>query len=149
MQFISCHDGRIFTANRQCQLSGTGKRPFKTGLTALDELLPAGALACGAVHEILARPQDGAARFFALLLARAAGGWIVWCDPKPTPSPHAIAAAGVKMEKLFLLHPGTQADQTCAIAECMQCKGVAATIAQADKLSRIEARRYQLAAEKG
>lgn len=147
MQFISCHDGRIFkTAS---QWAGPQKKGFQTGLSALDDLLTGRGIARGAVHEVLSLPNHGVPRFFALLLAKAASGVIVWCDPRQTLYPPAIAVAGVPMEKLFLLHPTTQADQSWAIAECMQCKGVAATIAQVGKLSRIETRRYQLATEKG
>lgn len=147
MQFISCHDGRIFkTAG---QWAGPRKRGFQFSLPALDGLLPDGGIVRGAVHEVLSLPQQPVPRFFALLLARSVGGVIVWCDPKHTLYPPAVAAAGVSMERLFLLHPNNQTDQSWAIAECMQCKGVAATIAQVGKLSRIETRKYQLAAEKG
>jgi protein ImuA len=76
-------------------------------------------------------------------------GAIVWCDPQHTLYPPAVAAAGVPLEKLFLLYPSNPAEQLWAITECLRCKGVAATIAQVSSLSRIEARRLQLAAERG
>ena len=41
------------------------------------------------------------------------------------------------------------ADENWAIAECLRCRGVSATIASPRRLSRIEARRFQLAAERG
>jgi len=150
MQFVSCHNGQIFTsaANQWNSLTNP-KRSFQTGLSAIDDLLPGKALARGAVHEILSDPKHPTPRFFALLLAKAVNGTIVWCDPEGVVYPPAIAAAGVSLEKLYLLHPTTQADQSWAIAECMRCKGVGATIAQAGKLSRIEARRLQLATEQG
>jgi protein ImuA len=150
MQFISCHNGRIFADRGQC-LSGTAgaTKSFRTNLPLIDELLPANAFVRGAVHEILFQPCHKTPRFFALLLARAAGGNIVWCDPDHTLYPPAALAAGIPMEKLFLLHPKSAADQFWAVAECMRCKGVGATIAQASRLSRIEARKLQLAAEKG
>jgi hypothetical protein len=50
---------------------------------------------------------------------------------------------------LFLLRPKTTAEQTWAVAECMACPGVTATVAEAGELSRVEARRFQLAAERG
>jgi hypothetical protein len=157
MKFISCHNGKIFTATTtpdwQCHFSptvGFAKKSFQTGLSALDGLLPNSAFARGAVHEILSESRrQTTPRFFALLLARAAGGNIIWCDPQRALYPPAVAAARIPIEKLFLLHPKTQADQSWAIAECMRCRGVGVTIAQVSKLSRIEARRLQLAAEKG
>ncbi len=147
MQFISCHNGQIFTAT--AQWASPRARSFRTGLSAIDELLPGSSFARGAIHEILAEPNHGTPRFFSLLLGRAAGGVIIWCDPLGALYPPAVAAAGIPLEKFFLLHPATAADQSWAIAECMCCKGVGATIAQVPRVSRIEARRLQLAAEKG
>ena len=150
MQFVSCHNGRIFTTTAQWQCNGAApRRTFKTGLSAIDDLLPGQAFVRGAVHELLSDPRHGLPLSFALLLARANSGAIVWCDPQETLYPPAVAAAGVPLEKLFLLHPKNQADQSWAIAECMRCKGVGVTIARVAKLSRIEARRLQLTAERG
>jgi protein ImuA len=148
MQFVSCHNGQIFKTSA-ATITSSKNRTFVTGLSAIDALMPGGGFPRGSVHEILSDPNYGTPRFFALLLAKSLGGVIVWCDPDGTLYPPAVAAAGVPMEKLYLLHPKTQADQSWAIAECMRCKGVSATIAQVGKLSRIEARRLQLAAEQG
>ena len=74
---------------------------------------------------------------------------LIWCDPTGQLYPPAIAAAGIPLERLYLLHPKTLAEQTWAIAECLRCKGVGATVAQVGHLSRLEARRLQLAAERG
>jgi protein ImuA len=147
MQFISCHNGQLFKSASQWGSSGT--KSFHIGLSAIDDLLPADGLARGAVHELLSASRHPTPRFFALLIARATSRAIVWCDPRRTLYPPAVEAAGIPLEKIFLLHPQTPQDQSWAIAECMQCKGVGATIAQVSKLSRIEARRLQLAAEKG
>ena len=76
-------------------------------------------------------------------------GAIVWCDPQGKLYPPAIAAMGVPLDRLFLLRPKTIADENWAIAECLRCRGVSATIASPRRLSRIEARRFQLAAERG
>jgi protein ImuA len=148
MQFVSCHNGQIFKTSA-ATIASPKNRTFVTGLSAIDTLMPGGAFPRGSVHEILSDPNYGTPRFFALLLAKSLNGVIVWCDPEGTLYPPAVAAAGVPMEKLYLLHPKTQADQSWAIAECMRCKGVSATIAQVGRLSRIEARRLQLAAEQG
>jgi len=187
MRFVSCHNGQIFTTTRQWDSpdsTGPTSRGFRTGLAAIDQLLPHGLFARGAVHEILTEPRHGTPRFFPLLLARAAAGadrmmgrWgdgqrdlvhltsphhsicpsphlpvcspIVWCDPRRTLYPPAVAASGVPPEKLFLLYPSNAAEQLWAITECLRCKGVAATIAPVSRLSRTEARRLQLAAERG
>ena len=158
---------------------GAGGAAFVTGLAALDALPPRGAFARGAVHEILSDPLDGTPLFLAMLLTRGAmgvegGGWRVedetkagarsllstphpppstssiWCDPRGTLYPPALAAHGIPLDRLFLLHPRAAADQTWAVAECLRCRGVAAVVACVDyHLSRVEARRLQLSAERG
>src|SRR3954468_12060031 len=127
---------------------------FSTGLQALDALAPGGALRRGVVHEILADPADGTPLFFATLLARSScgAGAIVWCDPGHEIYPPALAAQGIDLDRLFLLQPKTPAEQTWAVGECLKCKGVGAVVAAlkpSQRLTRLEARRLQLAAERG
>lgn len=152
MQFVSCHNGQIFTTQQWQGAAENTARGFATGLPAIDELLPHQRFARGVIHELLAMPNHPTPRFFALLLAKAATGAkspLVWCDPLQTLFPPAIAAAGIPLENVYLLNPRTQVEQSWAVAECMRCKGVSATIAQVSRLTRLEARRLQLAAEKG
>ena len=141
-----------------------------SGLPALDALAPGGALARGVVHELLADPADGAPLFVAMVLARSGtggpsvsedeehgraaratgSGAVVWCDPGCELYPPALAAHGVPLDRLFLLRPRDNAEQTWAVAECLRCKGVAAVVASIHyPLSRVEARRLQLSAERG
>jgi protein ImuA len=167
MQLISCHNGRLLTSALAEQNLPQAK-VFTTGLSALDELLPHGGFVRGAIHEILAEKKHGTPRFFALLLAARGTGFqpvrenqhglkthatkagaIVWSEPRHELYPPAIAGLGIPLDRLYLLHPQSTADQIWAITECLRCRGIAATIAQIDRLSRIEARRLQLAAETG
>jgi hypothetical protein len=53
------------------------------------------------------------------------------------------------LEQIFLLRPKNAEDEVWALAECMGCRGVAVTVARPPQLSRIQARRLQLAAERG
>ena len=159
MQLISCHDGRLLTLD-EARLGGSSGRVFRTGLEALDDLLPGGAFACGSVHELLSQPMHGKPLFAATILARgavrgepgvsgpAASGVIVWCDPEGELYPPALAARGISLDRLFLLRP-KPADLNWAVAECLRCKGVSAVVAAVPRLSRVEARRLQLAAECG
>jgi protein ImuA len=152
MQFVSCHNGQIFTTQQWQGAAGGAGRGFATGLAAIDELLPQRRLARGVIHEILAMPSHPTPRLFALLLAKAATGAtapLVWCDPLQTLFPPAIAAAGIPLKNVYLLNPRNAAEQSWAVAECMRCRGVGATIAPVSRLTRLEARRLQLAAEKG
>lgn len=154
-------------------------KSFRTGLVALDALAPGQVFARGAVHELLTPPAAGRAMFAALMLARAAANRmpndpgrmqsqanpssvgtlhssfcisfspIICCDPIAALYPPAVAALGIPLEQLYLLRPQSLADQTWAIAECLRCPGVAAVVASTSRLSRVQARRLQLAAEQG
>jgi hypothetical protein len=196
MKLLTCHNGQLHAARSEfASIDANRRSSFVTGFAALDELLPNGAFARGAVHELLAIPSHPSPFFIALMFARAAMeekkfepqintdehrlkrntklnfgkpasefylcssvficgskslcGAIVWCDPQGKLYPPAVAAMGVPLDRLFLLRPKTIPDENWAIAECLRCRGVSATIASPRRLSRIEARRFQLAAERG
>lgn len=76
-------------------------------------------------------------------------GAIIWCDPTGEIYPPALANFGIPLDRLFLLKTRNDRETVWAIAECLRCKGVAAVVAAPPALSRIEARRLQLAAERG
>jgi protein ImuA len=166
MQVITCHRGKLQTVTETYLASkNTG---FRTGFPAIDHLLPGGVFAKGAIHELLSQPGQPRPLFFATLLARTAmlvkdketrrpgdkerateGRVGVWCDPQGQIYPPAVAAAGIPLEQLLFLRPRTPADQIWAVAECLRCRGVSVTLAQLGRLSRIETRKLQLAAEAG
>jgi protein ImuA len=171
MRLIAAHDGKLHTLDSNTPASGpaSDNRGFSSTLPQLDAIAPGGAFARAAVHELLTEPNDGHAIFMAMLLAMAQGknvsppdssvahslstGAIVWCDPAGELYPPALAVHGFPLERLFLLHPKSPdpagKDLIWAVSECLRCKGVGAVIAPLQKLSRIEARRLQLAAEHG
>jgi len=137
-------------------------RGLRTGLEALDEMSPGGELQGGAVHELLWRESSPCPTTFALLLARAAqkssgnggagggvGGAVVWSDPDRELYLPALSAAGIDLRRLLLLRCAGRKEQLWALAECMRCRGVSATVAEVGRLSQVEARRLQLAAERG
>ena len=150
MKLISCHRGKIQHIAKY-GLMPTQTRPFSTGLRAIDWMLAGGAFPCGAIHEILSQEGEGLPLFFAAILASSAGkqGAVVWCDRGGRLYPPALEAAGIGLERLFLLRPSNAADELWAVAECLRCRGVSVTVATLGRLSRIDARRLQLAAERG
>jgi hypothetical protein len=177
MQFISCHDGKLQTLTT-AGLKVSPAKSFVTGLAALDAVAPRQSFARGAVHELLFDTPDGQPRFVAAVLARSAAASpvgatlvspsyrieqgrdksrpykseeapIVWTDPRHEIYPPALAALGFDLLKLYLLRPPTEADEAWAVAECLRCRGVGAVIAAPPRMSRIAARRLQLAAERG
>ena len=127
-------------------------RSFRTGIDALDVLVPNGAFQGGAVHELLWPERFTFPKSFALLLAKAAqnnGGAIAWSDPERELHLPAFSATGINLSHLILLRCSSRADQLWALAECLRCSGVGATVAFIQNLRQIEARRLQLAAERG
>jgi protein ImuA len=178
MRLITCHGGRLHALFSE-ELGERRGKFFSTGLPEIDALLPDGGLARGAVHEILGEPGGAVPLFFAMLLARAAaktltlapervgtfslprstrGGEnfhrapshraIVWCDPGRLIYAPALAA-GMDLDQIYLLRPRSPRDLLWGMAESLRCPGVAAVIGTPGGLSRIEARRLQLAAETG
>lgn len=145
----------------QLLAAGDGAKAGRSGVRTNVPLLDAFAsvnengLARGAIHEVLADVSQGTSiDAFALLLASAVaasreGGWIVWSDPERTLYPPALQRSGVAIERLLLLRPRSPQDELWALAECMRCGGVAATVAHVGRLTPVQARRLQLAAEQG
>jgi len=74
---------------------------------------------------------------------------IAICDPQKQIYPPALAAMGVSLNRVYLIHPKSPADELWAMTESLRCKGVGATIASPGRLDRTQARRLQLAAEQG
>ena len=154
MQVVSCHNGKLQSLVA-AELKGRADRTFTTGLDALDHLAPSNAFARGTIHELLFAPEHGEPRFFATVLAQHASAPkqrrlpIIWSDPRGELYPPALASMGIDLKRLYLLRPPSPADETWAVAECLRCKGVGAVVAAPQFLSRVEARRLQLAAETG
>lgn len=134
-----------------------GTPRFVTGLGALDAIAPPGGFACGAVHELLSEPTHRPPITVAAFLARCAArqrpdGAIIWCDARGGGIyPPALAAMGIPLDRLLLIRAKNFADEIWAMSECAGCRGVAATVASfhRDRLSRVQVRRLQLAAERG
>src|SRR5687768_14389824 len=164
MQLISCHNHQLLKLNASDLTSAraNNNNPFTTHLSPLDALLPNHSLARAALHEILWTTTQPL--LFAALLAQSAtrGGTgvppvkkkntlppIIWSDPQHRLYPPALAAAGIPLHQLYLLKPPTPADELWAVTQCLACKGVGATIADVGRLTRIQARRLHLAAERG
>ncbi len=76
-------------------------------------------------------------------------GAIAWNDPERELYLPAIAAAGIDLRRLILLRCDRRADQLWALAECLRCPGISATVGFIERLNQIEARQLQLAAERG
>ncbi|BAU47325.1 CDP-6-deoxy-delta-3,4-glucoseen reductase [Sulfurifustis variabilis] len=122
-----------------------------TGLAVLDALLPGGGWPIGALTElVLARDGVGELRLLLPALARLSHGdrWVAFVAPPYVPYAPALAAAGVDLSRVLLVHPRRE-DQLWAVESSLRsgaCAAVLAWIAQAEAASL---RRLQLAAEAG
>ncbi len=160
MKFLTVHSGRLVEMS-QWQREAASDQRFSTGTSAWDELYGP-SLRRSAVHELLYPAHSARPILPAMLLARAAsasparisdgatpGGAIVISDPQHHLYPPAAAQLGIPLSRLYLLHPGNREEELWALSECLASGGCCVVVAQLGKLSQVEARRLQLAAERG
>lgn len=166
MKFVSCHGGKLQITVAEALESDTAGS-FTTGISDLDTLLPGGRFAFGVIHEILSEATDCNGVFFAAILAQAAmkarlalytgdaadiratPAVIVWADRRRVLYPPALATMGIDLARLILLRPADREQEIMALADCLRCRGVCATVGFPGAMSAIEARKLQLAAKQG
>jgi protein ImuA len=124
------------------------RKSIVTGLAALDGLAPGGRLIRGAVHEVLSA-TDCPSFFLPAIFARSTAGWIAWCDRQNELFPPALQTLGVSLERLMILHPAGAEEELWSAAESLRCPSIAACVTRPGRLSQAQARRLQLAAERG
>jgi hypothetical protein len=124
---------------------------FLTGLDPIDGLLPSHGFTMGAIHEVLVDSSHYSSLPFLILLARSAtpsSKSIACLDLRSELYPPGLATAGLPIKRLLILRP-EPAEAIRVVAECCRCKGIGATIASLQRLTQVEARRLQLATERG
>jgi protein ImuA len=120
------------------------------GLPGIDRALPGGGLARGCLHELCGAADRGAALGFAVaLLGRlmADGGHAVWIGPRDELFAPGLAELGLAPERLIVVRARAQGARLWALEEALRSPGLAAALAEIDRLSLTESRRLQLAAE--
>lgn len=161
MRLISCHGRKL-----QVRATLPTRDSCDVGLPAWDDLVPT-RFASRSIHELLFDQVSGNAAPLlpALLFARGMmrltrsplvraehsfdSRKLIWCDPDSTFYPPAVVSAGIPLDRLCVIRP-TSNMVTWAVTECLRCAGVGVVVAVLPpRLSRVEARRLQLAAERG
>jgi hypothetical protein len=134
------------------ELPPTAGPSVSTGFPDLNALLPGGGWPQGSLTEILS-PTEGLAGLRLMLPALARLGhsrrWLAWVAPPCVPYAPALAAAGIDLSRVLLVHPRAENDALWAVEQALRsgtCSAVLAWIAGAEM--RI-LRRLQLAAEAG
>ncbi|MEY2340764.1 translesion DNA synthesis-associated protein ImuA [Acidithiobacillus sp. IBUN Pt1247-S3] len=75
--------------------------------------------------------------------------WVLWCLPPYIPYAPALAAAGVRLERMLVVHPRQCQDQLWALESALRSGTCSAVLAWPPALDEATQRRLQLAAEAG
>ncbi len=123
--------------------------PF--GVPEIDNRLPGGGLALGALHEVAGGGNgalDGAAAalFAAGILARTQGP-VLWCVSRRDLFAPALAQAGLHADRVIYAEAGTDRAILACFEEGLRHGGLAGVVGEIGRLPMTPSRRLQLAAE--
>lgn len=123
--------------------------PF--GVPSVDDRLPGGGLALGALHEVAGGGHgavDGAAAaLFAAGVAARTQGRILWCLTRADLFAPAIAQAGLSADRVIYVEAGDEKSVLACVEEGLRHGGLGCVVAEVAHLSMTASRRLQLAAE--
>jgi protein ImuA len=137
---------------RRIEGDATERRPpLPFGIEHIDDRLPGGGLARGALHEVAGGGNgavDGAAAaLFAAGIAARTKGKVLWCVTRRDLFAPAIAQVGLSHNRVIFVEAGDEKDLLACFEEGLRHTGLGAAIAEVAKLSMTTSRRLQLAAE--
>ncbi|MCC2610841.1 ImuA family protein [Neorhizobium petrolearium] len=128
----------------------SGCLPF--GVTEIDDILPGGGLAHGALHEFAGGGSgtvDGAAAaLFAAGIAARTKGPIVWCLTRPDLFFPALAQAGLHPKRVVFVESDKEEDVAANMEEALSFGGCGAVVGEMVRLPMVVSRRLQLVAER-
>jgi hypothetical protein len=130
----------------------TGRSAVPLGIPALDGLLSDRGLPAGSLVELVSTADGAGAWTLGLILARQAVGelkTLVVVDGSQCFYPPAAARLGVDLQRSIVVRPQTPEDGYAAANLSLGCAAVGAVLVWCDRLSGLEGRRLQLAAEAG
>ena len=123
--------------------------PF--GAPGIDQRLPKGGLAIGALHEIAGGANgavDGAAASsFAAGIAARTGGKVLWCYSQPDLFAPALAQSGLTEDRVVFFEAKDEASILGCFEEALRHGGLSAVVGELAGLSRVASQRLQMAAE--
>jgi protein ImuA len=152
---MSAVPAQLAVLREQIRRIETGSRvscgflPF--GVPEIDEALPGGGLASGALHEVAGGANgaiDGAAAalFAGGILART-HGQILWCVSRRDLFAPALAQVGLHPDRVIYAEAGSEASILACFEDGLRHGGLAGVVAEVGKLGMTPSRRLQLAAE--
>lgn len=123
--------------------------PFR--VAEIDDRLPDGGLALGALHEVAGGGNgavDGAAAaLFAAGIVARTKGQILWCFSRQDLFAAALAQAGLASERVIYVEAGDEKSVLACFEEGARHGGLGAVVAEVSRLSMTSSRRLHLAAE--
>ena len=136
------------------RLEGGRSRQAKVlafGVVEIDEKLPGGGLALGALHEVAGGGADAvhgaaAALFVAGIVARTKGD-ILWCLKRPDLFAPALVQAGLHQDRVIYVEADREEDVLVNFEEGLRFGGLGAVVAELVRLPMTASRRLQLVAE--
>jgi protein ImuA len=121
------------------------------GIKAIDQHLPDGGLAQGALHELMGGGADlrhgAAAALFAARLLGALPGPVLWVLPSRDLFAPALAEVGLHPDRLIYVETGREAAVLPVAEEGLRHPGLAGVVVECARLPLTASRRLQLAAE--
>lgn len=140
---------------RIAHLEGTTTRKANTlpfGVPEMDDRIPGGGLAYGALHEVAgggAGTVDGAAAALSAAgIAARSKGKVLWCLTRPDLFFPAIAQSGLHPDRVIFCEGDKEEDVLASMEEGLSFGGLAAVVGELVRLPMTSSRRLQLAAEK-
>ncbi len=132
--------------------SEVGRHYIATGYDDLDHALPGGGWPSGTLTEIL-HDHSGIGELRLLMPALAQlsrqGRWVAMIAPPYIPYAPALAAQGVDLSRLLLIHPKADKDSLWALEQALRAGTCGAVLAWPQGIDERALRRLQLAAETG
>ena len=137
---------------RVAAIEGVGARhaalPF--GVPEIDQHVPGGGIASGALHEVSGSPElaDEAAAtvFLAGILARFEGT-VFWAMHWRDLFSPALGLAGLHPDRVVFVEAGSDVNVLIAMEECLRHAGLGGVVGELRKMTLTASRRLQLAAE--
>lgn len=141
--------------NRIHQLETGGRSAMRVlpfGISEVDDRLPGGGLALGAVHEVAEGGDLGAIHaaaatlFVAGILARMTGP-VLWCLRAPDLFAPALSHVGLNPNRVIYADAPDEKTLPLLVEEGLRHRGLAAVVGELAKLPMVASRRMQIAAE--
>jgi protein ImuA len=122
--------------------------PF--GISAIDQHLPEGGLALGALHEVAGggngASHGAAAALFTAGIAARTRGKVLWCVARQDLFAPALAQAGLLPDRVIYVDAGDEPSVLACFEEGLRHGALGAVVAEVARLSMTASRRLQLAA---